>query len=359
MVARLRRETYFPCRHWGIATKLLCTSHFHKTPALLHLLFYFQMCHLSERLSRWPPGPFPVPTFAFDVELKLDGNAEYEKNNTHHKLTRDLKHHILDKLASIVYGFKAYPSDKEIEMVAEALVAKHPCLKKAGSETGWNGWKYSIKFKMGNYRNNMRWAGCQEVTVNSGKRSSTNPENEPSHSNIKRPKQAEVNFLPNFAQRKGPSSLEQLRQTIVEEVKKTEKNLPLIRKMLETTFPLRRETIVLFSTPANELMDLGPALKIESELIWMSFKVKIVILTHFAILPSFKSCCCILLLLLFQFSCMQSFSGLWIRTCPTVSMLSLIAIFLDWWPFQTEGIKNWEDSRCFGRIFLNPRWTGQ
>lgn len=68
-------------------------------------------------------------------------------------------------------------------------------------------------------------------------------------------------FLPNFPQGKNPSSLTQWRQTIVEEVKKTEKNLPLIRKMMETTFPL----------------DLWPALKIEPEVIWISslFKVKI------------------------------------------------------------------------------------
>ena len=91
-----------------------------------------------ERL-RQPPGPFPVPTFAFDVELKLkDGNAEYEKNSRHLKLTRNLKHDILEKL-------EAYPSDKEITVAAEALVAKHPFLKEAGSETGWNGWKNSIK----------------------------------------------------------------------------------------------------------------------------------------------------------------------------------------------------------------------
>lgn len=62
-----------------------------------------------------------------------------------------------------MYGFKAYPSDEEIGMAAEALVAKHHCLKEAGSETGW---KNSIKFNMGNFRNKMRWAGCQEVTVN-------------------------------------------------------------------------------------------------------------------------------------------------------------------------------------------------
>lgn len=224
-----------------------------------------------ERLSRWPPGPFPVPTFAFDVELKLrDGNAEFEKNNRQLKLTRDLKHDILEKLASTIYGFKAYPSDKEIAMVSEALVVKHPCLKEAGSETGWNGWKNSIKFKIGNYRNKMRRAGCQEVTVNAGKRSRSDPDSEPSHSNIKKPKRAEVNFLPNFPQGEDPSSLEQLRQTIAEEVKKTEKNLPLIRKMMQTTFALRRQTIVKSCPPVNELMDLWPALKIESEVIWTS-----------------------------------------------------------------------------------------
>nr|XP_023657687.1 uncharacterized protein LOC111838687 isoform X2 [Paramormyrops kingsleyae]XP_023657688.1 uncharacterized protein LOC111838687 isoform X2 [Paramormyrops kingsleyae]XP_023657689.1 uncharacterized protein LOC111838687 isoform X2 [Paramormyrops kingsleyae]XP_023657691.1 uncharacterized protein LOC111838687 isoform X2 [Paramormyrops kingsleyae] len=219
------------------------------------------------RLSRWPQGPFPVPTFAFDVELKLQhGNAEYERSNRHLKLTRDLKHDILEKLASTMYSFKAYPNDKEIAKAAEALVAKHPCLKEAGSETGWNGWKNSIKFKMGNYRTKMRRAGCQEVTVNAGKRSRSNPDNEPSHSNIKRPKRAEVNFLPNFPQGKDPSSLDQLRQAIVEEVKKAEKNLPLIRKLMETTFPLRRQTIVMSCPPVKELLDLWPALKMESEL---------------------------------------------------------------------------------------------
>ncbi|XP_059180231.1 sterile alpha motif domain-containing protein 3-like [Centropristis striata] len=219
-----------------------------------------------ERLSRWPPGSFQIPTFGFDVELTLrQGNTEFEKTGRPLKLSRDQKHDILEKLASVIFGFKAYPSDKEIAMVAEALVAKHPCLKEAGSTTGWNGWKNSIKFKMGNYRTKMRRAGCQEVTVNAGKRSQRNPENEPSHSNIKRPKRAEVNFLPNFPQGEDPSSLEHLRQVIVEEVKKTERNLPLISKMMQTTFALRRKTIVMSCPPVKQLMDLWPALQMQSE----------------------------------------------------------------------------------------------
>lgn len=114
----------------------------------------------------------------------------------------------------------------------------------------------------------MRRAGCQEVTVNAGKRSRNNPENEPSHSNIKRPKRAEVNFLPNFPQGEDPSSLDNVRQAIVEEVKKTERNLPLISKMMQTTFALRRQTIVMTCPPLNQLMELWPALQMESEVVW-------------------------------------------------------------------------------------------
>lgn len=125
---------------------------------------------------------------------------------THLKL-RDLKH-----LASTIHGFKAYPSEKEIAKAAETLVAKHPCLKEAGSEMGWNGWKNRIKFKMGNFRNKRRQAGCQEVAVNAGKRNRSNPDNKPSHSNIKRPKRAEVNFLLNFPKGKDHASLQELRQ---------------------------------------------------------------------------------------------------------------------------------------------------
>ncbi|KAI4799909.1 hypothetical protein KUCAC02_016447, partial [Chaenocephalus aceratus] len=62
-----------------------------------------------------------------------------------------------------------------------------------------------------------------------------------------------------------PSSLEHLRQTIFEEVKKTEMDLSLIKKMMQTTFALRRQTIVRTCPPVNELMDLWPALKMESE----------------------------------------------------------------------------------------------
>ena len=82
-------------------------------------------------------------------------------------------------------------------------------------------------------------------------------DNEPSHSNIKRPKRTEVNFLPNFPQGEDPLSLEYLRQAIVEEVKQTERNLPLIGKMMQTTFALWRHTIVMSCPPVKQVMDLS------------------------------------------------------------------------------------------------------
>uniref|UniRef100_A0A8C4RGG2 Uncharacterized protein n=1 Tax=Erpetoichthys calabaricus TaxID=27687 RepID=A0A8C4RGG2_ERPCA len=162
-----------------------------------------------ERLTRWSLGSFPVPKFSFDIELKLrEGNAEFEKTGKPLKLTRDQKHDILDKLASTIYCFSAYPRGKQTAFVAEALVAKRPSLKEAGSNTGWNGWKNSLLFKMGNYRNKMRRAGCIGVSVNAGKRSQNNPDNESPNSGIKRPKRAEVNFLPNFPKGENSTSLE-------------------------------------------------------------------------------------------------------------------------------------------------------
>lgn len=220
----------------------------------------------------------------------------------------------------------------------------------------------------------MRRAGCQEVTVNAGKRSRSNPENESSHSNIKRPKRAEVNFLPNFPQGKDPSILEQLRQTIVEEVTKTEKSLPLIRKMMETTFPLRRQTIVMSCPPVNELMNLWPALKIENEVIWISF-LKWKLLWFLLIWPLFSALwmcarvfkCYSFCISVAVFSSYCYFNVVVCRVPADYESEPLQHILCWAWPpssstddlIQTEGIKNWEDSRCSSWNFKNPRWTGK
>lgn len=66
----------------------------------------------------------------------------------------------------------AYPDQDQIESVASALISRHPCLREPGSETGYEGWKNSIKYKLGNYRSKLRQAGCTEVSINQKKRNS-------------------------------------------------------------------------------------------------------------------------------------------------------------------------------------------
>uniref|UniRef100_A0A3Q3NBK1 PB1 domain-containing protein n=1 Tax=Mastacembelus armatus TaxID=205130 RepID=A0A3Q3NBK1_9TELE len=176
-----------------------------------------------DRTERWP-DVFPVPTFS------------YERLGKTLKLSRGQKHDILETLAAKMHCFKAYPNDREVSKVAEALVTQHPCLTEPGSQTGWYGWKNSLKFKMGNYRAKLSRAGFHEVAVNSGKRSRNNPDEQAPHTNIKRPKKAEVNFLPNFPRGQDAASLEQFRVQIADEVKMSEKNLPWITKLMQMTF---------------------------------------------------------------------------------------------------------------------------
>ena len=221
----------------------------------------------TARAERWP-DVFQVPTFSSDVEFLLDeGNATYERTGRTLKLSKGQKHDILESLANKMHSFTAYPEDKQLAVVAEALVTKHPCLKEPGSQAGWYGWKNSLKFKMGNYRSKLSRAGIFEVAVNSGKRSRNNPDRQAPHANIKRPKRAEVNFLPNFPRGEDAASLEQLRLQIVDEVKRSDKNLLLIGKLMQTTFALRRKEVINDEPPVGEILERWPALKIESQVI--------------------------------------------------------------------------------------------
>uniref|UniRef100_A0A3P8TU05 Uncharacterized protein n=1 Tax=Amphiprion percula TaxID=161767 RepID=A0A3P8TU05_AMPPE len=175
-----------------------------------------------------PQPVFPVPTFSYEVEFILsEGNATYVKTGKTLKLSRGPKHDILETLAAKMHSCKAYPSDREVSVVAEALVTKHPCLKEPGSQTGC-------------------WAGFQEVAVNLGKR--------------------KVNFLPNYPRGEDAASLEQLRLQIVDEVKMSDKNLVHITKLMQTTFALRRKEVVNDDLLVAEILERWPALKIESQI---------------------------------------------------------------------------------------------
>ncbi|XP_051785942.1 uncharacterized protein LOC114654141 [Erpetoichthys calabaricus] len=163
-------------------------------------------CH---RVSQWP-SKFFIPSFSFDVEIRLrKGNEQYEKEQTTLNVPRDMKMEILDKLAELMYSFKAYPTDKEFESVARELVSKHPCLSETGPDKGWQAWKMSLKHKMGNCRQKLRSAGCFEVTVNQKKKKG-----------VKKPKHAEINFLPDHPPGINEEVLECERRAMVDELKK-------------------------------------------------------------------------------------------------------------------------------------------
>uniref|UniRef100_A0AAZ1XTA1 Uncharacterized protein n=1 Tax=Oreochromis aureus TaxID=47969 RepID=A0AAZ1XTA1_OREAU len=217
---------------------------------------------LAQRLKCWP-DTFPVPTFSYEVEHLLEeGNRAFEMSGKHLRLTRAQKHNILETMASVMHTFKAYPSDRDVGLAAEALVTTHPCLKEPGSTNGSYGWKTSLKFKMGNYRTKLARSGCVEVSVNAGRRS-VNQEHP--HSNIKRARRAEVNYLPNFPRGEDQVSLEDMRVQIKNEVEKTEPNKVMIEKLMQTTFALRRHEIVQDSPMVKNFLEKWPALRFDSQ----------------------------------------------------------------------------------------------
>ncbi|MEQ2192569.1 hypothetical protein XENOCAPTIV_013789 [Xenoophorus captivus] len=167
-----------------------------------------------------------------------------------------------------IYRLKAYPSSTQIGKAAEALVRNHPCLKERNSNTGWDGWKNSLRHKVGNQRKKLAKAGIKDVAINAGKRSRTNRQGAAPRANIKRPRRGEVNFLPSYPSGETRESLETRRLEMVEQYKRTsaERDIPLIHQHMMCTFALRREEIITTSPAVSELKDRWPALFYETQL---------------------------------------------------------------------------------------------
>ncbi|XP_026001875.1 sterile alpha motif domain-containing protein 3-like [Maylandia zebra] len=208
-------------------------------------------------VSEWP-SPFSIPKFSHDVELKLcKANVTYEKSKKGLAVTRDMKMEILDKIAEAVFEIKAYPEKDEVESVASALVLKYPCLKEPGSITGYEGWKASIKHKLGNYRSKLRRAGCNEVNVN---RKRKGEDEASSPFTLKKPKRGEVNHVPDYPQHHDDSTLEEERVALVSEMKKKQKNLKVIQQKMALTFSLRRREVVECQPMVSEVQERWPGL---------------------------------------------------------------------------------------------------
>jgi len=226
-------------------------------------------CSLSNPRSKHWPDPFNIPIFSYDIELKLrKGNETYEKDGSLLPVNAAMKRDILDKLGSAMYEHNAYPTSKQIEDVAKALIEKHPCLREPSSSQGWYCWKFSLTFKMGNLRQKYRIAGCPELTVNQ-KRSTDTPTG---NRTMKKPKRSELNFLPDFPEGKSPDCLEKERIALKEEMTKRKSDWKIIDSLMVSTFALRRKEIVHNEPPVSEIKDRWPALFSKKQVILYLYK---------------------------------------------------------------------------------------
>ncbi|MED6285871.1 hypothetical protein CHARACLAT_033608, partial [Characodon lateralis] len=204
-----------------------------------------------------------IPKLSVDVEYRLrQANLLHLRDGTHLIPSKELKHDILERVAETMYALKAYPTNSEIEAVASALGRIHPCLKEQGSASGWSGWKNSLKFKMGNYRTKMRRLGHCDVTVNGGKHGKHSPCGDPPNKRIKR---GEINYLPDYPDGQDDSTLEDARQTMVDEMKKKTPNAALIKQKMDLTFALRRSEVVKDKPAITQICERWPALFTEQQ----------------------------------------------------------------------------------------------
>ncbi len=126
------------------------------------------------------------------------------------------------------------------------------------------GWQQRLKYKMANYRSKLRKheVPCPELDINSLKRKL--PGEQTPAKNCKRPKRAEVNFLPPHPNGENVDSLEMERQELLEEVKK-KNNHKVIKKKWQKTFSYRRLEVVSGSPAAEDFKERWPALFCEAE----------------------------------------------------------------------------------------------
>ncbi|CAI5692184.1 unnamed protein product [Oreochromis niloticus] len=110
---------------------------------------------------------------------------------------------------------------------------------------------------MGNYRSKLRGLGCAELNVNSLKRKQAH-EKTPSK-NLKKPRKAEVNYLPPHPQGETEESLEKERLGLLDEVKKRN-NYQIISEKMAKTFSNRRQEVVNLAPPVNDFRSRWPAL---------------------------------------------------------------------------------------------------
>ncbi|PIO14016.1 hypothetical protein AB205_0173250 [Aquarana catesbeiana] len=215
--------------------------------------------NLAQRLKGWPLE-FTIPRFSHSTEMLLQsGNESFSKSGTLFSIKDliSLLPDILGRLAEVIYEYTAYPSSAQLSQVAETLVKTHPCLKEPGSFNGCYGWIQRLKFKMKNFRYKLRGLGCPEIEVNSLKRKQAH-DRTPAK-NVKKPRKAEVNYLPPHPKGETTDSLERERVDLLHEVTKRG-NCQVVAEKMAKTFSLRRQEVICEAPAIKDFKERWPAL---------------------------------------------------------------------------------------------------
>ncbi|XP_019205875.1 uncharacterized protein LOC102075923 [Oreochromis niloticus] len=217
----------------------------------------------SYRSKPWP-FKFEIPDFSYDIDLALEAGKQAYENDGTLLNNPSVTSSILEKLAETIFGFTAYPTGVQILAVAEALVAKYPCLKEPGSFNGLYGWQQRIKYKMGNYRAKLRGRqlAIPELEVNTLKRRCSSEEG--SLKGFKRAKKAEVNYLPPLPFGETEETLEMERLDLLKEMKKN--NERAINEKMEKSFAMRRKEVVKDCPAIQDLLARWPSLFCENQI---------------------------------------------------------------------------------------------
>ncbi|XP_073788000.1 uncharacterized protein [Danio rerio] len=218
----------------------------------------------SCRSAAWPV-PFQVPEFSRDIELILaEANNSYHATGRHF-MDASIKSAIMQELAKVIFSYTAYPTNEQILSVAEALVSKFPCLREPGSFAGLYGWQQRIKNKMHNYRAKLRSRKYfyPEIEINTLKRK--HPADVGPLKNIKKPKKAEVNYLPPHPTGESQETLEKERLELICEITK-KNNAKIIADKMNKTFSSRRIEVVSLSPSVDVFKERWPALFTEAQI---------------------------------------------------------------------------------------------
>ena len=220
------------------------------------------------------PRPYNLPIFDLSTRLILEQKQQiYDESAAMYIPGKNEKSKLLSALCEDIYRYKCYPNDEDCTIVARALVDKFPCLKEKGGPLGFEGWKNSLKYKMGNLRNQLSRAGVTETAANGGRKTKYQTTGTPPRKAIKKARRSESNYLPNVPAGETAITLEENVNILKNECSKTHKDLRLLSSIMSKTFAHRRKEIVGQTLPPMvvDVLLRWPALFIEPQVMHFKF----------------------------------------------------------------------------------------